>query len=541
MPIAILRRTDTNANWNSNNPVIPSRQLAFTINAGEFNTPLIKFGNGSSNWADLPYINRKNNLTATTDPATSDNASTFYSVGSLWLNTSSSNQQLFVLNNFSGANAIWLPIGEVIRNLSQIQDVPAYPNDGYIYNLTEENGVLSWEIAASGGGAVDSVNGQTGVVVLTLENLNDVPAYPNDGYDYVLVENNGTLTWELFSSTGLQTLAEVLTQGNTTGGTDIVITDGDKVDFSAASGGTTMMSLPSGGAVEHQAIGAIKWKTLEVNFHTLADLLVYAFNANGNFEVGSVDVDGSITIYDSSSNFSVTINTPNITADRSITYPDGNIVWTAAGSEDNYVMTYDFSSNQWRAEAVPSAPVQSVNGATGTVVLDLEDINDVPAYPNDGYDYVLVENSGVLTWEPFASGGGITESELINTQRAFAKAQWLEVTALTPVSDVFTANLETTSGSYTADIGANSTFANPVIPSGYSTGKVLAWDVTCTFTGAGGWTIGFGSQYRVDDGVDLAAIIAANNATGDVIQFFFQYKNGIVRVQPFVDTVIPAP
>ena len=131
------------------------------------------------------------------------------------------------------------------------------------------------------------------------------------------------------------------------------------------------------------------------------------------------------------------------------------------------------------------------------------------------------------------------EAEITDNQRSFTKTQWLDVTALTPIADVFTPNLETTSGSYTADIGANSTFANPVVPSGYSTGKVLAWDVTCTFTGAGNWTIGFGNQYRADDGVDLAAIIAANSTTGDVIQLNFQYKNGIVRVQPFVDTVIP--
>lgn len=51
-------------------------------------------------------------------------------------------------------------------------------------------------ITINSSGAVDSVNGQTGVVVLTLENLNDVPVYPNDGDEYVLVENNGVLTWE---------------------------------------------------------------------------------------------------------------------------------------------------------------------------------------------------------------------------------------------------------------------------------------------------------------------------------------------------------
>ena len=137
-----------------------------------------------------------------------------------------------------------------------------------------------------------------------------------------------------------------------------------------------------------------------------------------------------------------------------------------------------------------------------------------------------------------SGAGGITESDLINTLRSFALPQWLDVAALTPSAGVFTPNLGV-SGAYTADWGANSTLANPTIPSGYETGKELAWDITFTVTGAGGWTMDFGSDYRVDDGVDIAAILAANNTTGDVVQLYFQYKNGITRIQPYIDTVIP--
>ena len=136
-----------------------------------------------------------------------------------------------------------------------------------------------------------------------------------------------------------------------------------------------------------------------------------------------------------------------------------------------------------------------------------------------------------------SGAGGITESDLINTLRSFALPQWLDVAALTPSAGVFTPDLGT-AGSFTADWGANSTLANPIIPSGYETGKVLAWHVTFTVTGAGNWTMDLGSEYTGDKDVDLDAIFTDNNNTGDEITLFCQYYAGVVKVQPFVT---PAP
>ena len=152
----------------------------------------------------------------------------------------------------------------------------------------------------------------------------------------------------------------------------------------------------------------------------------------------------------------------------------------------------------------------------------------------------LTNNAGYIDSAALASAIAdfITESDLINTLRSFALPQWLDVAPLTPSAGVFTPNLGT-AGSFTADWGANSTLADPIIPSGYDTGKVLAWDITFTVTGAGGWTMDLGSSYRVDDGIDIADILSNNNTTGDVVQLYFQYKNGITRIQPFIDTVIP--
>ena len=43
---------------------------------------------------------------------------------------------------------------------------------------------------------------------------------------------------------------------------------------------------------------------------------------------------------------------------------------------DNQVLVYDSASSLWKNEALPSAPVDSVNGATGVVVLDTDDISE---------------------------------------------------------------------------------------------------------------------------------------------------------------------
>ena len=283
-----------------------------------------------------------------------------------------------------------------------------------------------------------------------------------------------------------------------------------------------------------------------------------------------------------------------------------------AGIFKGNATSLDFSGGNFNLTYDAITGVMTVE-VTGEGVEKLEDVGDVPAYPNDGQEWVLVELDGALTWQLKGSGTGgqvdsvvgtagqidvddtdpenpvlslstavtdaisdiqedyvkstadfdtagrvvivdsagrvvaqgsklladlRTEAEIINTLRSFSKPQWLDVAVLTAVSNIFTPDLGV-SGSFTADIGANSTLANPTIPSGYDTGKVLAWDITFTITGAGGWTLGFGNLYRVDAGVDIALIISENNTTGDIIKLMCQYEDGIISVQPFIPTAIP--
>ena len=51
-----------------------------------------------------------------------------------------------------------------------------------------------------------------------------------------------------------------------------------------------------------------------------------------------------------------------------------DVSYTAGPAIDNHVLTYDDTAGTWGAEALPSAPVDSVNGQTGVVVLDTDDV-----------------------------------------------------------------------------------------------------------------------------------------------------------------------
>ena len=155
-------------------------------------------------------------------------------------------------------------------------------------------------IAPVSGGSVDSVNGQTGVVVLDLNDINDVPPYPNDGNYWALVEKDGVLEWKL-----------------------------------------------------------------------KADGNVNAVTSGTGIDVDNSDPSEPIVNLDASSIASLAL------ADSALQTGDNISELT---NDSGYI----------------------------TDVSNLSDIQDVPPYPNDGNDYVLVENNGDLTWEQRASTSPLT-------------------------------------------------------------------------------------------------------------------------------------
>jgi hypothetical protein len=156
--------------------------------------------------------------------------------------------------------------------------------------------------------------------------------------------------------------------------------------------------------------------------------------------VGSDDVDGSARIYDASNNSYFLLDTPNITANRTLTFPDGDLDFTAGASEDNYVLTWNDSLKQWTAEAIPTQGGEDLNetlyigNTTGGIDIEVSSgdaivfddtsgqteifpttltANRAITLPDADIDftgaldnYFLQYNASTETWEPAAGGAG---------------------------------------------------------------------------------------------------------------------------------------
>lgn len=85
-----------------------------------------------------------------------------------------------------------------------------------------------------------------------------------------------------------------------------------------------------------------------------------------------------------------------------------------AGIFKGNATSLDFSGGNFNLTYDAITGVMTVE-VTGEGVDKLEDVGDVPAYPNDGQDWVLVELDGALTWELKGSGTGGQVDSVVGT------------------------------------------------------------------------------------------------------------------------------
>ena len=203
--ISLSRRRDSKPDWASNNTILKDGQLGFELGTAEGGAPRIKLGDGSTAWDSLPYINRKNNLTAVVDPAAANDNTQDYSVGSFWNNINNVNSpRLFICTADGTGVANWQQInaggggggGQVNTVVGTVNEIdvdatdPVNPILSLATAVTDslaladtalQSGDNVSELTNDAGyitsAPVDSVNGNTGVVVLVEEEIDGTAIY----------------------------------------------------------------------------------------------------------------------------------------------------------------------------------------------------------------------------------------------------------------------------------------------------------------------------------------------------------------------------
>ena len=243
-----------------------------------------------------------------------------------------------------------------------------------------------------GAGAVTSVNGQTGVVVVSGD---DVAAdHTASNYTAANANVDGHLSG---IDTKLGTLAAGLTYKgafNATAGTPsianalqgdlyVVDTAGTIYGQTWAIGDHLLINANMGGSITNSKIDKIDNtdQVTSVNGSTGAVTLsgddLTADHTASNYTAANANIDGHLSGVDSKFGTLGTASTAASTdflASTAGLDDLSDVSFTAGAGIDNYVLTYDHSSTSWGAEVVPSAPVTSVNSSTGAVVVSGNDV-----------------------------------------------------------------------------------------------------------------------------------------------------------------------
>jgi hypothetical protein len=189
---------------------------------------------------------------------------------------------------------------------------------------------------------VDSVNTQTGAVVLDADDIDDSTT-----------TNKFTTQTEIDKLAGIESGAQVNTVDSVNGATGVVVLDADDIDDTS----TTNKFVTSTDVTKLSNITitqAVDLDTIESDVDANTSKLAGIENGADVTDATNVAAAGAMM---------TNVALLNDLADVSGTPSDGQ------------VLTYD-SVNGWQPEAPGSAPVTSVNTQTGAVVLDADDIDD---------------------------------------------------------------------------------------------------------------------------------------------------------------------
>jgi hypothetical protein len=239
---------------------------------------------------------------------------------------------------------------ESLNDLSDVSFTAGPGIDNYV--LTYDNGTSSWGAEVVPSAPVTSVNTLTGAVVIS---GNDVAA-DHTATNYTA--GNANVDGHLSGiDTKFGTLGTASTQDVGTSANNVVQLDG--TSRLPAVDGSQLTNLPSAPVTSVNTLtGAV----------VISGNDVAADHTATNYTATNSNVDGHLSGIDTKLGTLLADITSESLNDLS------DVSYTAGAGIDNYVLTYDNGTSSWGAEAVPSAPVTSVNTQTGVVVISGNDI-----------------------------------------------------------------------------------------------------------------------------------------------------------------------
>lgn len=274
-----------------------------------------------------------------------------------------------------------------LADLNAYIEKPVGPTDGQV--LTYDSGSGEWVAETPASAPVTSVAGKTGAVTLTAADIgyvNTTSGLIADDVQEAIDEVANLIatlpdpivykgTWNASTNTPALSNSDTGVTGNL-----YRISVAGTQDFGAGP-----ISFDLGDSVVNNGTVWEKWdhsdQVLSVNGQTGAVVLGTDEVAEGVTNLYFTDTRAKTAAVVNSTAGSQTDQAASVSAMKSYVTNSldtqlANYIEKPAGPTDGQVLTYDSGTGEWVAETPAAAPVTSVNGQTGVVVLDTDDVSE---------------------------------------------------------------------------------------------------------------------------------------------------------------------
>lgn len=179
----LILRNDTEANWQKANPVLLKGEAGYCTDK-----QYLKFGDGTTTWANLPIFNKSSVVLRGTKP--DEDSDTNYDIGTLWINTLSEPTEIFIRARHNELGDFWtnlLTDGSIsklgiMRELNFAHTQGAGAETGYVDKALVADKLKTARSIALTGGATGKVtfDGSENISMQTVLTVReeDIPSIP---------------------------------------------------------------------------------------------------------------------------------------------------------------------------------------------------------------------------------------------------------------------------------------------------------------------------------------------------------------------------